>query len=258
MKILLLNDDGIKSKGLKVLAEALKGFGELYIFAPETHQSGKSQALTIRKYMKVKDYGSLYGSVKAYSAKGTPADCARLALYIFDDIEFDFVISGVNQGANIGVDVLHSGTLGAASEAAGLGIPAVAVSAAYSDFSMAEKYLSPIIKYLLEKDLIKSDYVLNINFPSDKFKEPKGIMFTTQGKNIHQPAFKKKRFNRYMATFNKIDINESEDSDVYCYYNGIISITPVFEDRSNKKFNDELNKKNKSKLNEVIIYDKIK
>lgn len=258
MKILVVNDDGIDSLGLKILVDELKSLGDIYIFAPEKHQSGMSQALTIRKNIKVRDYGPLYGSLRAFSAKGTPADCTRLGLFIFKNIKFDLVVSGINQGANLGADVLHSGTLGAASEAASLGIPAVAVSSAYKDFSMAKKYVNKVIRYLITNDLIKSDYVLNINFPSEKFKEPKGVMFSVQGEHKHRPSFIKKSFNRYLATYDKYDIEEKKNSDVYCYNNGIISITPVFEDRSKEHFSNKLDKENSEQLNEYIKYGKIK
>lgn len=258
MKILLVNDDGIHSLGLKILAEQLKPLGDIYIFAPEKHQSGMSQALTIRKKIKVKDYGSLYGSIKAFSAKGTPVDCVRLAIFLFANINFDLVVSGINQGANLGTDVLRSGTIGAASEALSLGIPAVAVSSTYKNFFMAEKEIQKLIKYLINQQLVSKDYVLNINFPNEIFKKPRGVMFSVQGKHEHQPAFVKKSLNRYLAVYRKSDTKESENSDVYCYKNGIISITPIFEDRSKLKFSEKLNQENSEQLNEYLKYGKIK
>lgn len=258
MKILLVNDDGIDSLGLKILAEELKPLGDIYIFAPEKHQSGMSQALTIRKKIKVKDYGSLYGSMKAFSGKGTPADCTRLALFFYENIKFDLVVSGINQGANLGSDVLRSGTVGAATEAASLGIPAVAVSSPYKDFTMAKNYIKDLIKYLYENKLTSSDYVLNINFPSDLFKTPKGVMFSVQGEHKHKPVFVKKSFNSYLAVYKKYEKEEKDNSDAYCYKNGIISITPVFEDRSKSLFSEKLNAQNSEQLNEHLKYVKIK
>lgn len=257
MKILLVNDDGIDSLGLKILAEQISPLGDIYIFAPEKHQSGMSQALTIRKKIQVKDYGTLYGSQRAFSAKGTPADCTRLALFIYNNIKFDLVISGINRGANLGSDVLHSGTVGAASEAASLGINAVAVSSPYKDFTMAEKYLKNIVKYLIEKKIVSSEYILNINFPSEIFNEPKGVMFSVQGENKYRPAFIRKSFNKYVATYNKYDLKEKENSDVYCYKNGIISITPIFEDRSRKSYSEKFNTLNSEQLNRFLKYGKI-
>lgn len=258
MKILLVNDDGIDSLGLKILADELKKIGNVYIFAPEKHQSGMSQALSIRKKIKVRDYGSLYGSFKAFSAKGTPADCTRLALFFFENIKFDLLVSGINQGANIGLDVLHSGTVGAASEGASLGIPAIAVSSSYHDFSMAQKYIKNIVKYLIDKDLVSNEYVLNINFPSHEYQEPVGVKFTIQGHHKHRPVFKKKSFNRYLPIYQKYDIKEEKNSDVYCYKHGIISITPVFEDRSRSEFSEKLDLENSQQLNEALNYGKIK
>lgn len=258
MKILVLNDDGVDALGLKILTEELSKLGQVYILAPERHQSGMSQALSIRRKIKVKDYGKLYGAVKALSARGTPADCARLAMHIYKDVKFDFVVSGINQGANLGIDVLHSGTLGAAAEALSLGLPAIAVSSSYNDFSMSEKYIKDIVRYLYDNDLITTDYVLNINFPSETFKEPKGISFTTQGHHIHKPEFKKYGSNKYYPIYANMNLEETEDSDVFAYKNGIISITPIFEDRSKRELSNKFNKDYKVKLNEVIKYDKIK
>lgn len=257
MKILLVNDDGINSLGLKILAEQLNSLGDIYIFAPEKHQSGMSQALTIRKKIKVKDYGNLYGSIKAFSAKGTPADCVRLAIFLFGNVKFDLVVSGINQGANLGTDILRSGTVGAASEALGIGIPAIAVSSPYQTFNLAEKEVKNLIKYLVEHKLVKKEYLLNINFPNEIYKQPKGVMFTVQGRHEHLPAFVRRSFNKYLAVYRKSDIKEKENTDVYCYKNGIISITPIFEDRSKLKLSEKLNKENGEQLNESLKYGKI-
>ncbi|NLN50787.1 MAG: 5'/3'-nucleotidase SurE [Acholeplasmataceae bacterium] len=256
MNILIINDDGIKAQGLEILVDQMRSLGNIYIFAPEHHQSGKSQSLTIRKALKVKNYRNLYGSKQAYSAAGTPADCVRLALHIFRDIKFDFMVSGINRGANLGADVLHSGTVGAASAAASLGVPAVAVSSNYLNFSMAKKYTTKIIKHLFERNIISNEYVININFPHHKFIEPQGISFTTQGLHKHKPVFKQVGRNKYYALYELYDLKETEDSDVYCYQNGIISLTPIFEDRSKKSFLSEL--EDKTQLNEIVFYDKIK
>lgn len=255
MNILVINDDGIKTTGLKVLVEALKPLGNIYIFAPEHHQSGKSQSLTIRKNIKIKDYKNLYGAKRAYSAYGTPADCVRLALFIFKDIKFDFVASGINSGANLGSDVLRSGTLGAASEAVCLGLKGIALSSPYEDFKMAEVYTTKLVKELLENDLLSNKYCLNINYPAKEFTKPKGIKFTTQGYHAFKPKFRQARKNAYYPIYESYNLVESEDSDVFGYLNGYITITPVFEDRSRKEHVESLNKK--SKLNELLNCDKI-
>lgn len=257
MKILVVNDDGILSLGLKILVEQLKPLGEVYIFAPEKHQSGMSQALSLRKKMKVKNYGNLYGAVRAYSVKGTPADCLRLGLFFYDKIKFDLVVSGINQGANLGSDVSRSGTIGAASEAASLGIPAIALSSPYRDFQMSERYTTALVKFLLDNNLVSSDYLLNINFPMDTFIDPKGVMFTIQGEHKYKPAFIRKSFNKYMAIYQNMNLPEKENSDVYCYRNGIISITPIFEDRSRLEFSQKLNNDISQQLNEHLKYGNI-
>ncbi len=256
MNILLVNDDGIKAKGLQIAAQALEGLGKIYIAAPLSHQSGKSQAITISGSLKVKDFKNLYGSIQAYAINGTPADCVRLALYLFKDVNFDLIVSGINKGANLGMDVLHSGTVGAASEGASMGIKALAISSPYGCYNMASTYSPRLIKALIENNFISSDYVLNINFPHKRYETPNGIMFTNQGYHRHKPSFKKLKKNSYQPLHELFLEEEKKTSDVFCYEKGIISLTPIFEDRSKEEVVKELNKK--SQLNELLIYDKIK
>lgn len=255
MNILIINDDGINTKGLEILVETLKPLGNIYIFAPEEHQSGKSQSLTLGKPVKIKDYGKFLGAKKAYSAYGTPADCLRLALYFFADIKFDLVVSGINDGANLGSDVLRSGTLGAASEAICLGIPGIAISCPFGHFEMATKYNTELVKMLVIENYISKEYVLNVNYPAKQFAAPLGIHFTVQGRHAYKPLFKEVEKDSYVPLYESYNLKESEDSDVHGYFNGYITITPVFEDRSRKEVVKTLN--DKSKLPELIIYDKI-
>ncbi len=255
MNILIVNDDGIKSDGLKYLVEALKPLGHIYIAAPETHQSGQSQALSLGKTLKIKDYKNLYGAVKAYSVFGTPADALKLGLFLFKDIKFDLVASGINQGPNMGSDVLRSGTVGAASEAVHFGLPAIALSSAYHDFTVARNYTYDVVKFLIDQKAISNKYLLNINFPSEKFSKPKGIYYATQGLHKHRSDYKQVGKNKYKAIYVPVKATESKNSDVYGFLNGYITITPVIEDRSCKETIKQLN--DKTKLNEFIIYDKI-
>lgn len=254
MKILVVNDDGIHEDGFKLLIKIAKQLGEVYISAPETHQSGKSQAMTLNAPIKVIDYHDLYGAKKAISVVGTPADALRLGIMHYQDITFDLVLSGVNNGPNIGSDVHHSGTIGAATEALFFNIPAIAISSPRENFSMVERYLLNICKDLIHKKLISTEYVLNINFPSGKFTKPKGIKFSHQGKHYHKAVFRE-TLDGFIALYAPFDIKEDEESDVYLYKNGYISITPILENRTDKGFFKTLN--NKTQLNEIDSYDKI-
>ncbi len=256
MNILVVNDDGITEKGFHLLVEAVLPFGEVYIVAPEYHQSGKSQALSLRTPIEVKDYGNLYGAKSALSTSGTPADCTRMAFMLHKEVNFDLVVSGINRGPNIGSDILHSGTVGAASEALLFGVPAIAVSSPHLNYPMAEKYTSKIIGHLIDKKLISSDYLLNINFPATRFEEPVGIGFTVQGKHYHEAVYDQIGDNTYVSSYKPLKITEDENSDVYAFHNGIISITPVIEIRSKLEITNKLN--NQSELNEIIDCGKIK
>lgn len=254
MKILVVNDDGIHEEGFKLLVDIGKQLGEVYISAPETHQSGKSQAMTLRAPIKVTDYENLYGAKNAISVVGTPADALRIAMMVYDDIAFDLVLSGVNNGPNIGSDVHHSGTVGAATEALFFNIPSMAISSPKENFPMVKRYLYNICKDLIEKKLISTEYVLNINFPSGKFSEPQGIKFSHQGKHYHKAVFEKTEAG-YIALYAPFNVVEDEESDVHLYKNGYISITPILENRTDKGFFRTLN--SKTQLNEIDSYDKI-
>jgi len=256
MNILVVNDDGITEKGLHILVEAVKPLGDVYIVAPEYHQSGKSQALSLRIPIEVKDYGNLYGAKSALSTTGSPADCTRMALMLHKDIQFDLVVSGINRGPNIGSDILHSGTVGAASEALLFGLKAVALSSPHLNYPMAEAYTTKIIKHLIDNEMLSNEYLLNINYPASRFNKPLGIHFTVQGKHYHEAVYDKIGEATYTSAYKPVNLPENENSDVYAFHNGYISITPIIESRSNLNITNKLN--TKTELNEMVLCGKIK
>lgn len=223
MKILVVNDDGYQAEGLKVLLEAIKDLGELYVIAPKRHKSGMSNAITLRKYLKTKEV-KLPHAKKAFYVDGFPADCTRISGELFKGVKFDLLISGINEGANVGSNVMHSGTIGAAVEGLHFDLPAIAVSSPYKQYQNASKYTKTIIETVLKNKLVSHEYLLNINYP-DNDKEPKGLYFATQSINYEQNKFVKKG-SKYMPIYErKHDTNEK--SDVYGYYHGYITITPI-------------------------------
>ena len=136
MKILITNDDSISSEVLLPLAKWAKQFGEVTVVVPKYEQSGKSHCIEIRKAFEVKQVSFDDSDIKAYTVDSSPADCVRFALEGMQTT-FDFVISGINRGLNLGIDVLYSGTLGAVFEAATFGLPAVALSTESGGFGEA-------------------------------------------------------------------------------------------------------------------------
>jgi 5'-nucleotidase len=254
MNILLVNDDGILEPGIKVLAEKLAPLGDIYVVAPETHQSGQGHGITINEPLIVKDYGHLYGAKKALSVLGKPADCTRIAVGLLD-VKFDLCVSGVNSGMNIGSDVLYSGTVAAATEALILGIPAIAVSGPKNSLHMAEKSIYKLVKYLLDNQALSLDYILNINYPSSKFDNFIGVKWTVQGLHHHGAVFKKVGENAYETVYDLLSREEHPNSDVMAYRSGYVSITPLFENRTHEDILQKL--ENQKQLNQTLIYDNI-
>ena len=167
MKILIVNDDSIHAPGIQVLARNAAQLGDVYVVAPESQCSAMSQKLTIRENLIVKAYDNFPAPVKgAWSVSGTPVDCVKVALCYILEEKPDLVLSGVNNGYNVGFDTAYSGTVGAALEAVRSGVPAMALSTAHErHLEAVEPHLLPIIRELLEEPLGPGEF-WNVNFPA--------------------------------------------------------------------------------------------
>lgn len=177
MRILVVNDDGITSEGIKKLAQLAARFGEVWVVAPDDQCSAMSQKITVRGDMKVKRVDFPVPAVQAYSVGGTPADCVKAALYHLMPERPDIVFSGINYGYNCGYDILYSGTVGAAMEALSAGIPAIAFSKEMNDiYDVVDEYILPITKELLDNMPATSE-IWNVNFPGCTLDEVKGIIW---------------------------------------------------------------------------------
>ena len=166
MKILIVNDDSISAPGIAVLAKAALELGEVTVVAPAEQCSALSQKLTLRETLPVEKVEDFPAEVKAaWKVGGTPVDCVKVALdYILEE-KPDLVLSGINNGYNVGFDIAYSGTLGAAFEAVRAGIPAMAFSTSADKYLEAvEPHLLPVIRQLLEETL-EPGTVWNVNFP---------------------------------------------------------------------------------------------
>ena len=176
MRILIANDDGIDSPGITALAEMAREFGEVTVVAPMTQCSGMSQHVTVFGSLELqerKDFPA--GGVRAYALSGTPADCVKAALGYVCDGRPDIVFTGINEGYNIGRDILYSGTVGAATEAMSQGIRAAAFSAeTLRDLRAARVFIPGIIEHILGTE-IKPYELWNINIPALSPEEIKGI-----------------------------------------------------------------------------------
>jgi 5'-nucleotidase len=201
MRILLTNDDGIYSEGLRVLSSWAKTLGDITIAAPEREQSGKSQSIDIHNPFEIRkiDYD---GAEAAYSVGSTPADCVRFA---FDRLgEFDLVLSGVNRGVNVGGDIGYSGTCGAVFESYFYNTPSVAFSVFPRTFLSFEENAERIWAFFLRHGLLEKNLIWNVNIPDevrgilitqqggpyyrDWFRSDDGVMFHEEGHSVYTPS----------------------------------------------------------------------
>ena len=176
MRILVVNDDGIDAKGIHILANVAKAFGEVWVVAPDAQCSAMSQRISVFGELVVREREIPVEGVKVYSVSGTPADCVKVALLHIMPQKPDIVFSGINFGYNAGQDILYSGTVGAAVEALSNGIPAIAFSTESNGiYDVVEEYLLPITKDLVGRSL-PLDTLWNVNFPGCSVAECKGIL----------------------------------------------------------------------------------
>ena len=179
MKILMSNDDGVFAKGLAVLHDIVAREHDVTVFAPDRNCSGASNALSLHQPLRVQTMDSGY-----YSVSGTPSDCVHLGLSRILENDPELVVSGINHGANLGDDVVYSGTVAAATEGRYMGLPAIAVSLVGKDakhFETAAKVVLEIIRKLQTHPL-PANQILNVNVPDVPYEELKGIEVTRQGR----------------------------------------------------------------------------
>jgi len=241
--ILISNDDGIHSEGIKTLARALKRVGEVFIVAPDRERSAASHSLTLHKPLRVEKIGP-----NAYAINGTPTDCINLAVNGILKKRPDLVVSGINKGGNLGDDVTYSGTVSAAMEGTLLSIPSfaislVSISRENFDFKNAARFAARLARFILKNRLPK-DTLLNINVPD--VDEIKGYRITKQGKRLYGDAIVEKVDPRgkkyYWIGGDILKWEGGEDTDFKAITSNFISITPVHLDMTNYASFKELHK----------------
>lgn len=225
MNILVVNDDGIDAIGIKILANALKKYGNVTVCAPDCGRSAAGHSIVLHGSLSF-DYRGEKDGIKWYCTNGTPVDCVRLSLFLLDT-EFDVVFSGVNNGLNLGTDIIYSGTVAAAREAHIEYIPAVAVSTDFDSFDIVNNELEAVLDNVFEKKLYSKEYVLNINFPIGSFKQSIGSVFCKQGIKRFKTIFIKDENGNYLNGESKIVYDQSPDTDVYLADKGYITYVPL-------------------------------
>ncbi len=236
MRVLVTNDDSISSEVLLPLAKWAKQFGEVTVVVPKYEQSGKSHCIEIHKAFEVVEVPFDDPDIKAYTVDSSPADCVRYAIEGMH-LEFDFVISGINRGLNLGIDMLYSGTVGAVFEAACFDIPAVALSTVPGGFDDAMAALDEVKEFFIKHDLMKKNTLYNVNIP----KNHKGVRITRMGHRYFADDFLPQENNMYLPSGKSVWKDSGDYSiDTNAALTGYISVLPLTLDRTNTTVFEEL------------------
>ncbi len=236
MKILLVNDDGIHAPGLRALHEVLQELGEVVLVAPLVEQSGVGHRITYLHPIMVKEIfeeGEHYG----WAVDGSPADCVKLGVLEFCKGEPDLVVSGINSGANVGINVLYSGTVAAAIEGAFFGITSIAVSLSQGtppDYTGTAIRALHLIRQLLKQSPPKGS-LWNINFPNSSPEGPRGVKLTSMAVRRHSDTIEKRVDPRgrpyYWSGLDPLKNHVSEDgTDIAEMKAGYVTVTPLHFD----------------------------
>lgn len=228
MKILVANDDGINSEGLRILAEWAKRFGEVTVCAPSVQQSAKSHAINIHEPIRVEKV-PFADDIEAYTVYSTPADCVRFGTLGLN-AHYDLVLSGINKGFNMGEDILYSGTAANIFEAGLRGCRGIAFSTDPTSFDEARVKLDEVWSYIVKHDLFAHCNLFNINIPLNS----RGIKWTKQGGPYFTDEFVKVGDGLYSQEgYSVYRINNDYTVDTDSVMNGYISVTPLSVRRDN-------------------------
>jgi 5'/3'-nucleotidase len=235
MLILVTNDDGIQSPGIKALAKALKRLGEVYVVAPDRERTAAGHSLTLHKPLRIEILGP-----RTYSVSGTPTDCVNLAVNEIMARRPELVVSGINRGGNLGDDVTYSGTVSAAMEGTLLGIPSIAISQLgdeHFQFETSARFAVPLARQVHRLGL-PPDTLLNVNVPDLPRREVKGMRITCLGRRVFDSNNVIKKQDPRGKTYywiggSRIAWEDRKDTDQQAVEEGRISVTPVHLDLTN-------------------------
>lgn len=246
--ILVTNDDGITAPGIRNLVEAVKDLGKIIVVAPDKPQSGMGHAITIGQPLRLTPVQYFEG-IEAYQCTGTPVDCVKLAVDKVLHRKPDLCISGINHGANHSINVIYSGTMSAAVEAAIESIPSIGFSlldhSIEADFEGARQYARIIVEQILKKKVDKHT-VLNVNIPAVEASLIKGIRICRQAYAKYEEDFIERNDPNgrkyYWLTGEFVNFDKGRDTDVWALENNYVSLVPVQFDLTNYVLKDKLQK----------------
>ncbi|OFC70721.1 5'/3'-nucleotidase SurE [Alteromonas confluentis] len=231
MRILLSNDDSVFAKGIAILFETLTSRHDVTVIAPDRNCSGASNALSLHSPLRIQQLDNGF-----YSVNGTPSDCVHLGVNCFLEEDPELVVSGINHGANLGDDVIYSGTVAAATEGRYMGLPAIAVSLTSHEgkhFDTAARVVLDIITKL-ESHPLPANQILNVNVPDVPYDELKGIKVTRQGRRHRAEAMVKAKdaFGREIYWYGPAGAEQDagDGTDFHAIANGYCSVTPLSVD----------------------------
>lgn len=250
--ILVVNDDGITAPGISNLIDAIHDLGDIVVVAPDSPQSGMGHAVTIGKPLRIVEFVDYASKVQgAYACSGTPVDCVKLAQDILLDRKPDLCLSGINHGSNVAINLIYSGTMSAAMEAAVTGIPSIGFSLLDfnydADFSVAKKVVRQVTEQILQKELPKH-FLLNINIPKLAAEDFKGLKICRQADSYWAENFdsRKDPYERpyYWMTGKLENRDPGTDTDIKALEEGYASVVPVSIDFTNYAHLDLLKQEN--------------
>jgi len=250
--ILITNDDGITAPGILNLVESVKDFGKIVVVAPDKPQSGMGHAITIGQPLRLHKVNQ-FPDIESYSCTGTPVDCVKLAVDKVLHRKPDLCLSGINHGANHSINVIYSGTMSAAVEAAIESIPSAGFSLLdydiEADFTGARKYTRMIVEMMLKTRLDKHT-ILNVNIPSMPVELVRGFKICRQAYAKYEEDFIERTDPHgrlyYWLTGEFVNFDKGKDTDVWALANNYVSVVPVQFDLTNYVLKTQLEKQWKS------------
>ena len=252
MRILISNDDGIAANGIRALAEALSIENDVYMVAPDRERSAAGHSLTMNTPLRVEELEPKFGLKRTWVTSGTPGDCIKIALseILSPEEKPDVIISGINHGPNLGVDILYSGTVSCALEGAMRGYPSIAVSLASmkcmpEDFKVPAEFIADFVPNIKKIDFPKKS-ILNINIPSIGKEDISGIAITKLGDRMFTDNYEKRVDPRgkvyYWLAGELVKYNEDDNTDINAIRKNQISITPITFEMTHKSIMADLEK----------------
>jgi 5'-nucleotidase len=246
--ILITNDDGITAPGIRNLVDSVKDLGKIVVVAPDKPQSGMGHAITIGHPLRLHAIQAFEG-IESYQCTGTPVDCVKLAVDKVLHRKPDICLSGINHGANHSINVIYSGTMSAAVEAAIESIPSIGFSlldySIEADFTAAKKYARMIVQKMMSRPMDKHT-ILNVNFPAVDDKLIRGVKICRQAYAKYEEDFLERDDPHgrkyYWLTGEFVNFDKGKDTDVWALKNNYVSVVPVQFDLTNYTLKAKLEK----------------